>query len=87
MQRQQKLSNMAIIIAVVAVSFSAIFIRWSESHPFVIAMYRMGLTTLILLPLVVTKYGAEIRKIDRKDLLFMVAIGMGRSHHAPQCNT
>jgi drug/metabolite transporter (DMT)-like permease len=81
MERQQKLSNMAIIIALVAVSFSAIFIKWSDSHPFVIAMYRMGLTTLILLPIVVAKYAGEIRKIERRELLFMIAIGMVLALH------
>ncbi len=81
MERQQKLSNMAIIVAVVAVSFSAILIRWSDAHPFVIAMYRMGLTTMILLPIVVTKYAGEIKKIDRRELLFMIAIGMVLALH------
>jgi drug/metabolite transporter (DMT)-like permease len=81
MQRQQKLSNMAIMIAVVAVSFSAILIRWSDAHPFVIAMYRMGITTLILLPIIVGKYIEEIKKIDRKELFFMIAIGMVLALH------
>jgi drug/metabolite transporter (DMT)-like permease len=75
-QTQHKFSNMAIITAVLAVSFSAIFIKWSTSHPFVIAAYRMGITTLILLPLVVIKYRDEFKKIERKDLLFMIAIGI-----------
>jgi drug/metabolite transporter (DMT)-like permease len=72
----QKLSNMAIIVAVVAVSFSAIFIRWSDSHPFVIAAYRMGITCLILLPLVLIKYKDEFKKIQKSEFLFMIAIGM-----------
>jgi drug/metabolite transporter (DMT)-like permease len=72
----QKLSNMAIIVAVVAVSFSAIFIRWSDSHPFVIAAYRMGITCLILLPLVLIKYKDEFKKIQKSEFIFMVAIGM-----------
>lgn len=72
----QTFANYAILIAVVAVSFSAILIRWSDSHPFVIAAYRMGITSLILLPLVLAKYLSEIRKIKRNELLFMIAIGM-----------
>jgi RsiW-degrading membrane proteinase PrsW (M82 family) len=72
----QKLSNMAILVAVVAVSFSAIFIRWSNAHPFVIAAYRMGITCLILLPLVLIKYRDEFKKIQKSEFVFMVAIGM-----------
>ncbi len=72
----QTFANYAILIAVVAVSFSAILIRWSDAHPFVIAAYRMGITSLILLPLVPAKYLSQIRKIKRNELLFMIAIGM-----------
>ena len=72
----QTFANYAILIAVVAVSFSAILIRWSDAHPFVIAAYRMGITSLILLPLVLAKYLSEIKKIKRNELLFMIAIGM-----------
>jgi drug/metabolite transporter (DMT)-like permease len=72
----QTFANYAILIAVVAVSFSAILIRWSDSHPFVIAAYRMGITSLILLPLVLAKYISEIKKIKRNELIFMIAIGM-----------
>jgi drug/metabolite transporter (DMT)-like permease len=71
-----KLSNMAILIAVFSVSFSAIFIRWSNAHPFVIAMYRMGFTCIILLPVVFFKYINEFKKIDKKEFAFMVAIGI-----------
>jgi drug/metabolite transporter (DMT)-like permease len=72
----QTFANYAILIAVVAVSFSAILIRWSDAHPFVIAAYRMGITSMILLPLVLAKYLSEIKKIKRNELLFMIAIGM-----------
>jgi len=72
----QKSANSAVLIAVVAVSFSAILIRWSDAHPFVIAAYRMGITSLILLPFVVAKYLPEIKQIKRNELIFMIAIGM-----------
>jgi drug/metabolite transporter (DMT)-like permease len=72
----QTYANYAILIAVIAVSFSAILIRWSDSHPYVIAAYRMGITSLILLPIVLAKYISEIKKIKRNELLFMITIGM-----------
>lgn len=76
-----KMSNMAILVAVVAVSFSAIFIKWSNAHPFVIAFYRMGITSLMLLPFVLLRYRDEIRAIGRRDLLTMVGIGAILSIH------
>jgi len=75
------MSNFAILVAVVAVSFSAIFIKWSDSHPFVIAFYRMGITCLMLFPLVMLEYRKELKSIDRKDLLTMVGIGVVLSVH------
>ncbi|UCE74797.1 MAG: DMT family transporter [Methanomassiliicoccales archaeon] len=78
---QQNLSNMAILIAVFSVSFSAIFIRWSNAHPFVIAAYRMGITCLFLLPLVAVRYKDEFKKIQKDELIFMVAIGMVLALH------
>lgn len=72
----ENLSNLAIIIAVVSVSFSAIFIRWSDSHPFVIAAYRMGITCLILLPIVVIRNLGEFKRITRSEFLFMIGIGV-----------
>jgi len=41
---------LAIGVAMVSISFASIFIKWSESAPFVIASYRLGITCLILLP-------------------------------------
>jgi drug/metabolite transporter (DMT)-like permease len=80
-ESHQNFSNLAILIAVIAVSFSAIFIRWSDAHPLVIATYRMGITCLILLPLVVSRYKDEFKNIHKEDLIFMVVIGMVLALH------
>ncbi len=40
------------IVGIIAISFSAIFVRWSDADVAVIAMYRLYLTNLIMLPLV-----------------------------------
>ncbi|MCK5562309.1 MAG: EamA family transporter, partial [Thermoplasmata archaeon] len=69
-------SNLAIIIAVVAVSFSAIFIRWvDEAQPLAIAAYRLGFTTLVLLPFALSQR-REFQEIERRDFGIMVAIGI-----------
>ena len=40
----------ALFVAILAVSFASIFIRWSDSDPLVIAGYRMLFASLILAP-------------------------------------
>ncbi|MFD0590059.1 DMT family transporter [Paenibacillus sp. GCM10027627] len=47
------------VIGIIAISFSSIFVRWSEADVAVIAMYRLLLTNVLLLPLV-WKYRSEL---------------------------
>lgn len=77
----QNLSNLAILTAVIAVSFSAIFIRWSDAHPLVIATYRMGITSIILLPLVVARNLEDLKKINKNEYLFMISVGLVLALH------
>lgn len=44
-----------IFIGILTISFSAIFIRMSESNPLVIATYRMGISSVILFPIFILK--------------------------------
>ncbi len=62
-------------VAIVAVSFASIFIKWSESPPLVIAAYRLLLATLIFLPFAAYKGGAEFKRLSTRDLVVMVAVG------------
>jgi drug/metabolite transporter (DMT)-like permease len=78
---RENLSNMAILTAVIAVSFSAIFIRWSDSHPLVIATYRMGITSLIILPVVLIRNLGDFKKIEKNDFIIMTAIGVVLAVH------
>lgn len=74
-------SDLAIIIAVIAVSFSSIFVRWSDAEPLAIAFYRLLFTTLLLLPFVLMNRGKEIKALDKKNLGLMLAIGLVLSFH------
>ena len=65
----------AIAIAIVAVSFASIFIRWSESAPLVIAAYRLIFATLIVLPFALAQQRKELRGLASRDLIFMVGVG------------
>ncbi|MWC29718.1 DMT family transporter [Paenibacillus sp. MMS18-CY102] len=53
MNRTNKLPyELFYIIGIIAISFSSIFVRWSHADVAVIAMYRLYLTNLLMLPLV-----------------------------------
>jgi drug/metabolite transporter (DMT)-like permease len=74
-------SGLAIIIAVIAVSFASIFVRWSDAEPLAIAFYRLLFTTLLLLPFVLVKRGQEIRNLGGKNIGLMLGIGLVLSFH------
>jgi drug/metabolite transporter (DMT)-like permease len=71
----------ALAVAVGAVSTSAILIRWSSAPPTVAAFYRVLLTTGLLAPLAVTRYGAELRSLGRRDALAAGATGVALAVH------
>ena len=64
----------AIALAVVSVSFSAIFISWSTSPFITIALYRLGLASLILVPFVLANR-ASVLALTRKEVLGMMGVG------------
>jgi len=64
----------AIALAVVSVSFSAIFISWSGSPFITIALYRLALASLLLLPFVLWNRGV-LFALSWKEILGMMAVG------------
>ncbi|OGX68377.1 MAG: multidrug transporter [Paenibacillus sp. RIFOXYA1_FULL_44_5] len=63
------------VIGIIAISFSAIFVRWSDAPAGVIAMHRLYMTNLLLLPFL-GKHIHDLRKISRKDLLLLMISGL-----------
>ena len=61
-------------ISVVSLSFSAIFVRFGESDPIVIAAYRTLFATLMILPLLYVERGSLSVKI--RDVGIMLGIGV-----------
>lgn len=55
-----------LVISIIAISFSAIFVKWSASPATISSMYRMWLAALFLTPIVWMKR-SEFRKITRRD--------------------
>ena len=66
----------------VSISFAAILIKWSESTPFVIAGYRLGFTTLMLLPVMFWTGGfSQLRSFTRTELLLVLLSGVALTFH------
>src|SRR3989454_10058663 len=64
----------AIALAVVSVSFSAIFISWSTSPFITIALYRLALASLILAPFVLW-HRTAVLALSRKEGFGMMGVG------------
>lgn len=63
-----------LIIAVIAISFAAIFVKWSNAPATIISMYRMYLACVLLLPMVYV-HRNEFTKLAKKDWLLLFVSG------------
>lgn len=63
------------IVGIIAISFSSIFIRWSSADVAVIAMYRLYLTNLLMLPFV-WKYRQELFYLTARQWRLLAASGV-----------
>ncbi|MFB6311497.1 MAG: DMT family transporter [Salinirussus sp.] len=68
-------------IAIIAVSTSAILIRWSGAPPQVAAFYRVLLTILILGPLTLARHPRTLSSFDRRELGIALAAGVALAVH------
>jgi len=72
----------AVAVAITAISFASIFIRWSDAPPEVIAAYRMLFATLILAPFALRgPRRAELAALDRRTVAIMAAVGVVLGFH------
>lgn len=71
----------ALAVAVVAVSTSAILIRWSNAPSVVKAFYRVVFTTALLLPWAMRNYRGEFRQIHSRDLVVAGLTGVALALH------
>lgn len=70
-----------LFIAVVAVSWAAIFIKLTGAPPLATAFYRMSFATLFILPLALKKSLPEILKIRGKTLIVSLLSGIFLGFH------
>jgi len=71
----------ALAVAVLAVSTSAILVRWSGAPSLVKAFYRVLFTTLLLAPFAFTRYGSALRSLSGRDLLVACGSGLALALH------
>jgi drug/metabolite transporter (DMT)-like permease len=71
----------ALAVAVLAVSTSAILIRWSTAPPTVAAFYRVLFTVGLLAPLAFSRHGEHLRELGRQDAMAASATGLALAAH------
>lgn len=64
-----------LLVGVVAVSFSAIFIRLAEAPALTIAFYRTGIAAALLLPFALVRQREELRALTRRQGAIAVVAG------------
>jgi len=69
-----------LLIGIIAISFSAIFVRWSDAPASVIAMYRLLMTNALMLPFL-WNYRKEITRIRLRDWLRTAISGISLGLH------
>ena len=82
-QRIRLILPIAIVVALLAVSTASIFIRFAQrdAPSLVIAALRLVFAVLLLAPLALTRYRAEIRRMTRLELGLAFISGMFLSAH------
>lgn len=68
------------VVGIVAISFSAIFIKWSQAPASVQGMYRLFFTSLLMLPFA-GKYGGALKALKKGDWLMLAASGIMLALH------
>jgi len=71
----------ALIVGVIAVSASAIFVKFSDAPSGVIAFYRLLFSVLFMLPVFLIKYVKELAFISKRDWLYATFAGVFLAFH------
>ncbi|MFB6122316.1 MAG: DMT family transporter [Haloferacaceae archaeon] len=71
----------ALVVAVVAVSTSAVLVRWSDAPSLVKALYRVVFTAALLAPVAVTRHRRAFAGLRRRDVGFAGVSGVALAVH------
>jgi drug/metabolite transporter (DMT)-like permease len=84
MMKQQEVGSKSIglplTISIIAISFSAIFVKWSDAPASILSMYRMWFASLLMLPIVWNKR-SEFKNIMKKEWFFLFFSGLFLALH------
>ncbi len=73
--------KLMVLIGIIFMSLSAIITKSSTSPPSIIAGYRLGLTTILLLPTIITKNKKEIMSLDKSAFGICIVSGIFLALH------
>jgi drug/metabolite transporter (DMT)-like permease len=74
--RTERLPLLALGVAVLAGSTGAIFVRVTDAPSVIDAFYRLFFTTIVLLPVTLWNYRADLRAISKRDLAVALTTGV-----------
>ncbi len=72
--------GLPLMISIIAISFAAIFVKWSDAPAAILSMYRMGLAGLLLLPMVIRRR-EDFRLLMPKDWALLLFAGLFLALH------
>jgi len=74
--------NLVMLVSIVAVSTASILIRWSDAPAVIIAMYRMLISVVLLLPFFIRNDGlGKLRALGARGLLGLFGVGVVLAIH------
>lgn len=79
-EKTSKSIVLPLIVSIVAISFAAIFVKWSSAPATILSMYRMILASLLLLPIVWVKR-EDFKKISKREWYLLFFSGMFLALH------
>lgn len=76
----KKSVGLLLTISIIAISFAAIFVKWSDAPSTILSMYRMYFACVLLLPMVWVKRN-EFLKLHKREWLFLSGAGVFLALH------
>lgn len=73
--------NGVLLLGVLGISISAILVRYSQAPSVITAVYRLGWTVLLLLPVVLFKFRKELLQVRGRDVLMCTLSGICLALH------
>ncbi len=73
--------EMGVVVGVISVSFAAIFVRFTEAPPLVVAFYRLLISVPFFAILALLKHRKEFKKIDKRTYIYCGLAGVFLAAH------